>query len=169
MLQFQTSPGPKAYYQDSQALYSPHRGLQLYPLSELQTEGFKVGVEAFQKKKKRPLFLQGPALHNFFLSLLRHSYPETGMEEAQEKSFPTHTTGGERSICPMGPSSYLSMPACRIAPEMSLFPHRLHGAPSNDYSTTFFHHLGKVDSWIQQEEFEAALTNSAWKEREVAL
>jgi len=69
----------------------------------------------------------------------------------------------------MGPSSYLSMPACRIAPEMSLFPHRLHGAPSNDYSTTFFHHLGKVDSWIQQEEFEAALTNSAWKEREVAL
>lgn len=65
----------------------------------------------------------------------------------------------------MGPSSYLSMPACRIAPEMSLFPHRLHGAPSNDYSTTFFHHLGKVDSWIQQEEFEAALTNSAWKER----
>lgn len=52
---------------------------------------------------------------------------------------------------------------------MSLFPHRLHGAPSNDYSTTFFHHLGKVDSWIQQEEFEAALTNSAWKKREAAL
>lgn len=48
---------------------------------------------------------------------------------------------------------------------MSLFPHRLHGAPSNDYSTTFFHHLGKVDSWIQQEEFEAALTNSAWKKK----
>lgn len=44
----------------------------------------------------------------------------------------------------------------------SQFPHRLHGAPSNDYSSAFFHHLVKVNSWIQQEEFEAALTNSAW-------
>lgn len=50
----------------------------------------------------------------------------------------------------------------------SQFPHRLHGAPSNDYSSAFFHHLGKVDSWIQQEEFEAALTNSAWgKEKKI--
>lgn len=66
MLQFQTSPGPKAYYQDSQALYSPHRGLQLYPLSELQTEGFKVGVEAFQKKKKGHCFSKVLHFTTFF-------------------------------------------------------------------------------------------------------
>lgn len=41
------------------------------------------------------------------------------------------------------------------------WPYRLHGAPSNDHCPAFLHHLGKRHSWIQEQEFQAALTEAA--------
>lgn len=77
-LQFQTSPGPKTRYRDSQAPHRPQLGLQLRPLSQLQSEGFKAGRAAFQKG--------GPALHALLARLVTtraeeisgHSCPGTG-------------------------------------------------------------------------------------------
>lgn len=42
-------------------------------------------------------------------------------------------------------------------------PYRLHGAPSNDHCPAFLHHLGERYSWIQEQELQAALTETAWK------
>ena len=40
-------------------------------------------------------------------------------------------------------------------------PYRLHGAPCKDHRPAFLYHLGKVHGWIQEQEFEAALTEAA--------
>lgn len=97
------SPGAKKYHQDSHALHRPHLALQQHPLSEVQSEGFKVGMGAFQKR--RPLPHQGPVLCTLLPSLweknldnfLRngllkskemsgHSCSETGIEELHKYS-----------------------------------------------------------------------------------
>lgn len=48
-------------------------------------------------------------------------------------------------------------------------PYRLHGAPRDDHCPAFLHHLGKVHGWIQEQEFEAALTEAAWKKEKRQL
>lgn len=100
---------------------------------------------------KDPGEMPGPAelwVHHQLLQLL----PVLVLPQAQLGCF-LSTPAGRQHHRPPFPST------------ASLFPHRLHGASSNDDSTAFFHNLGKVDSWIQQEEFEAALTNCAWEKQ----
>lgn len=53
------------------------------------------------------------------------------------------------------PSQYLG------SKRLGLAPYRLHGTSCNDHGPAFLHHLGKRHSWIQEQEFEAALTEAA--------
>lgn len=69
-------------------------------------------------------------------------------------------TSGHCWVCNVSPRLFRA-PGDRRELTSVLVPYRLHGAACNDHCSAFLHHLGKVHSWIQEQEFEAALTNIA--------
>lgn len=67
--------------------------------------------------------------------------------------------GDREDTCCVLPCYYLNMWARKLWQS----PYRLHGAACNDHWPAFLHHLGKVHSWVQEQEFEAALSKGAGK------
>lgn len=49
---------------------------------------------------------------------------------------------------------------------VSEITHRLHGSTCDNHRSALLQHLGKVDRWIQQQELDTALRQSAWTEKD---
>lgn len=50
---------------------------------------------------------------------------------------------------------------------VSKITHRLHGSTCDNDCSALLQHLGKVDRWIQQQELDPVLRQSAWTENNI--